>query len=88
MQSNDNEPQLYRLSRRKMLAGLGTVGLASAGAGLGTSAFFSDEESFENNTLTAGSLDLLVQYEASYDSDGAVQNLAERRDGHAGRYAR
>ena len=87
MQSNDNNPQLYRLSRRNVLAGLGTIGLASAGAGLGTSAFFSDEESFENNTLTAGSLDLRVRYEASYDSDGAVENLADsamgEQDGEA-----
>jgi predicted ribosomally synthesized peptide with SipW-like signal peptide len=60
-----------------MLAGLGAVGLASAGAGLGTSAYFSDEESFENNTLTAGTLDLRVRYEASYDSDGAVENMAD-----------
>jgi len=59
--------QLYNLSRRKMLAGLGAVGLASAGAGLGTSAFFSDEESFENNTLTAGTLDLLVDWQQTYD---------------------
>ena len=75
--TQDNQPQLYSLSRRKMLAGLGAVGLASAGAGLGTSAYFSDEESFENNTLTAGTLDLRVRYEASYDSDGAVENMAD-----------
>lgn len=75
--TQDSEPQLYSLSRRKMLAGLGAVGLASAGAGLGTSAYFSDEESFENNTLTAGTLDLRVRYEASYDSGGAVENMAD-----------
>ena len=56
-----------RLSRRKMLAGIGVVGLASAGAGVGTSAFFSDEESFEDNTLTAGELDLLVDWQQTYD---------------------
>ena len=28
------------LSRRKVLAGLGAVGVASAGAGLGTTAYF------------------------------------------------
>ena len=56
-----------RLSRRRMLAGIGVVGLASAGAGVGTSAFFSDEESFENNTLTAGELDLLVDWQQTYD---------------------
>jgi predicted ribosomally synthesized peptide with SipW-like signal peptide len=56
----DNDPTLYNLSRRKMLAGLGAVGLASAGAGLGTSAYFSDTEAFENNSLTAGTLDMSV----------------------------
>jgi predicted ribosomally synthesized peptide with SipW-like signal peptide len=60
-----------------MLVGLGAVGVASAGAGLGTTAYFNDTETFENNTLTAGSLDLRVQYEASYDSDGAVENMAD-----------
>ena len=75
--THDTDPQLYSLSRRKMLAGLGAVGLASAGAGLGTSAYFSDEESFEDNTLTAGTLDLLVRYEASYDGGGAVENMAD-----------
>ena len=54
------------LSRRKVLAGLGTIGLASAGAGLGTSAYFSDVETFTNNTLVAGSLDLKVDWEEHY----------------------
>lgn len=56
----DNQPKLYDLSRRKMLAGLGAIGLASAGAGIGTSAYFSDTETFENNSLTAGTLDMSV----------------------------
>jgi len=73
----DDKPQLYNLSRRKMLAGLGAIGLASTGAGLGTSAYFSDREVFQNNTLTAGSLDLRVVYDTSYDSDGAVENMAD-----------
>jgi len=30
------------LSRRSVLGGLGAIGVASAGAGLGTTAFFSD----------------------------------------------
>ncbi|QSG08003.1 TasA family protein [Halapricum desulfuricans] len=55
-----DDPKLYDLSRRKMLAGLGAIGLASAGAGLGTSAYFSDREEFENNTLAAGTLDMTV----------------------------
>ncbi|MFA9518101.1 choice-of-anchor W domain-containing protein [Halopenitus sp. H-Gu1] len=65
------------LSRRRVLSGLGAIGVASAGAGLGTTAFFSDSETFENNTITAGELDLRVAYEASYDSDGAVENMAD-----------
>ncbi|WP_281193557.1 vWA domain-containing protein [Halorubrum sp. F4] len=54
------------ISRRKALAGLGGIGVASAGAGLGTSAYFSDEESFENNSLTAGELDLKVDWQQAY----------------------
>jgi len=50
-----------------MLAGIGVVGLASAGAGAGTSAFFSDEEEFVDNSLVAGELDLLVDWQQTYD---------------------
>ena len=73
----DDNTNPIGLSRRRVLGGIGAIGVASAGAGLGTTAFFSDSESFENNTLTAGELDLRVQYEASYDSDGAVENMAD-----------
>ncbi|MDZ5811350.1 vWA domain-containing protein [Halorubrum sp. AD140] len=55
------------LSRRTLLAGLGAVGVASAGAGLGTTAYFNDTETFEDNTLTAGNLDLLVDWQQTYD---------------------
>jgi Ca-activated chloride channel family protein len=61
-----DDSQLPELSRRKLLAGIGAVGAASAGAGLGTSAYFSDTESFTNNTLTAGTLDLKLDYKATY----------------------
>jgi Ca-activated chloride channel family protein len=60
------EPQIHDLSRRKVLAGLGAIGIASAGAGLGTSAYFSDNESFTGNTLTAGTLDLKLDYKSTY----------------------
>ena len=63
----NKDTQPIRLSRRRMLAGLGAVGLASAGTGLGTSAFFSDEEEFVDNTLVAGELDLLVDWQQTYD---------------------
>lgn len=66
-----------RISRRKVLAGLGAVGVASAGAGLGTTAFLSDREELSAD-LTAGRLDLALDYRATYspwnyqprDSDG------------------
>ncbi|GAB3323263.1 MULTISPECIES: SipW-dependent-type signal peptide-containing protein [Haloplanus] len=65
----------FELSRRKALAALGTIGVASAGAGLGTSAYFSDQETFENNRLMAGTLDMKAAYSAHYsdwstDEDG------------------
>ena len=48
------------LTRRKILGSVGAVGAAGAAAGLGTSALFSDDESFENNSITAGTLDMTV----------------------------
>jgi predicted ribosomally synthesized peptide with SipW-like signal peptide len=74
--------QLYDLTRRKLLVGAGAVGLASAGAGFGTSAFFSDTETFEGNTITAGTLDLLVGYESTYNGAPA-ENLAQMPSGTA-----
>jgi predicted ribosomally synthesized peptide with SipW-like signal peptide len=62
----DDDSAALNISRRKTLAALGTIGVTSAGAGLGTSAYFSDTETFENNTLTAGSLDLKVDFEEHY----------------------
>ena len=59
------------LSRRKILGATVAVGVAGAGAGVGTSALFSDEESFEDNSITAGELDLYVDYTTSVDQDGA-----------------
>lgn len=50
----------YDLSRRQALLGLGTIGVASAGAGAGTFAYFSDTESSTGNQIQAGTLDLEV----------------------------
>jgi len=63
MPDNNNR---YRLSRRNVLAGLSAAGLASAGAGLGTSAYLNDTESFDDNTIAAGKLDLKVDWEEHY----------------------
>ena len=65
------EDNTIGLSRRKVLVGLGAVGVASAGAGLGTTAYFSDQESFEGNELQAGTLALNVtQSIHTLDQDG------------------
>jgi predicted ribosomally synthesized peptide with SipW-like signal peptide len=71
------ESQLYDLSRRKVLAGMGAVGLASVGAGLGTSALFSDTESFTGNILQAGELDIVAVSTSSYN--GAAVDSFENR---------
>ncbi|MDR5671572.1 SipW-dependent-type signal peptide-containing protein [Halalkaliarchaeum sp. AArc-GB] len=65
-ESNNYETNAMGISRRKVLAGLGMVGVASAGAGFGTTAYFSDEETFEGNTLTAGQLELSVTWQQLY----------------------
>lgn len=54
------------LSRRKVLAGIGGIGVAAAGAGFGTSAYFNDGEVFEENTITAGELDLRIDWQQLY----------------------
>jgi predicted ribosomally synthesized peptide with SipW-like signal peptide len=66
-----------------MLAGLGAVGLASAGAGLGTSAYFSDREEFESNQFVAGELDLLVDWQQHYvmNGDSTFVNAHPDHDG-------
>jgi predicted ribosomally synthesized peptide with SipW-like signal peptide len=72
MADNDNG-RTIGLSRRKMLVGLGAVGVASAGAGLGTTAYFNDTETFENNELTAGELDLFIHVDYSEDQGSFAQ---------------
>lgn len=44
----------------KILASLMTIGIASAGLGYGTYAYFSDTETSTGNIFTAGSIDLLL----------------------------
>ena len=84
---NDENTTHIGLSRRKVLGGLGAIGVASAGAGLGTTAFFSDSEEFAGNTLTAGTLALNVsQSIVNVDQDGIgpdEQAWRELGDGEA-----
>jgi predicted ribosomally synthesized peptide with SipW-like signal peptide len=70
----DENDSGIELTRRRALAGLGTVGLASAGAGLGTTALFSDTESFEDNSLTAGALNLVVTVDSIEHSSDIVRD--------------
>lgn len=65
------------LSRRKILAGVGTIGVASAGAGLGTSAFLSDTEEFTGNQITAGELDLWVAASTTYNGGPATNDATD-----------
>ncbi|MCL9817813.1 hypothetical protein [Natronocalculus amylovorans] len=62
----EENTQTSRFSRRQMLGALGTVGVVSAGAGYGTSAFLSDRTTFENNHITAGQLELSVTWQQLY----------------------
>jgi len=54
------------LTRRNVLGSIGVVGAGAALGGAGTTAFFSDEEQYQENRLVAGSLDLKVDWEEHY----------------------
>jgi len=56
--SDDNSGSTIELNRRRVLGALGTIGVASAGAGAGTFALFSDTETSSGNSVQAGTLDL------------------------------
>jgi predicted ribosomally synthesized peptide with SipW-like signal peptide len=58
MSEDDGTDGTFDLTRRRALAGLGTVGVASAATGAGTFALFSDTEASSDNTVQAGTLDL------------------------------
>ena len=60
------DDKIPRLSRRRVLGTLGALGAGAALGGAGTTAFFSDKETFTDNTLTAGELDLKVDWEEHY----------------------
>ncbi len=69
------------ISRRKLLASVGAVGAAGAGAGLGTSALFSDEEQFRNNRVVAGQLDMRVAWESYYSNQASTTVPFQRESG-------
>ncbi|MFB6175726.1 MAG: SipW-dependent-type signal peptide-containing protein, partial [Halobaculum sp.] len=73
----------FALTRRRLLAGMGTVGATAVGAGAGTSAYFSDEESYDGNSLVAGQLDLKMDWEEHY-SDWSTDENDDRTDDFGG----
>jgi len=81
MTDNYDDTNPIGLSRRRVLGGIGAIGVASAGAGLGTTAFFSDSESFEDNTITAGQFELHASqmvYVVDQDGTGPDEVLFEQ----------
>ncbi|QLH84143.1 TasA family protein [Halosimplex pelagicum] len=54
----DEDTNTIELNRRRVLGGIVTIGGAAAAAGAGTFAAFSDSESSDGNSITAGTLDL------------------------------
>jgi predicted ribosomally synthesized peptide with SipW-like signal peptide len=62
------------LTRRKILAAASAAGIAGAAAGFGTSALFTDTESFTNNTITAGTTNLIAEAEVVDVSSGLQNN--------------
>jgi predicted ribosomally synthesized peptide with SipW-like signal peptide len=72
--SDDNT---IELTRRRILGGLGTIGVASAAAGAGTMAQFSDNETSSGNAVTAGTLNLTTHGSSDGSSfDMSVGQLA------------
>jgi hypothetical protein len=55
-------------SRRRILLGIGTVGVVAAGAGLGSLGSLRDTERVRN-TVAAGALDLAVAYRTTYNGE-------------------
>ncbi|WP_135364406.1 hypothetical protein [Halosimplex halophilum] len=77
MTGDNDSTDGVRFTRRSLLAGLGTIGVAGAGAGLGTTALFSDEESFADSQLSAGALNLRVTVDNIAHSTPAVRDNTE-----------
>lgn len=71
------------LTRRRLLAGLGVVGAASAVGGAGTVAFLSDTESSTGNSIQAGTVDLILGGDDGVSTTFSAANLAPGDSGWA-----
>lgn len=74
MTGDDGTDDGVRFTRRSLLTGLGAVGVASTGAGLGTTALFSDEESMSISSLEAGAMNMRVTVDNIYHSSTTVRD--------------
>ena len=70
----------HTLTRRRLLAGVGGIGAASAAAGLGTTAYLNDTESFTGNTLQAGALNMMVSVDIHDKSTELPDPVVESTD--------
>ncbi|WP_458189314.1 SipW-dependent-type signal peptide-containing protein [Haladaptatus sp. NG-WS-4] len=70
---HDYDRQKFGLTRRKALLGLGGIGAGAALGGAGTMAFLNDPESIENNVVTAGELDLRLDWKTYYNGRRVVE---------------
>ncbi|WP_135661987.1 hypothetical protein [Halorhabdus rudnickae] len=61
-----------QVSRRQILAGIGTVGASGVTLGLGSSALLNDDQLTPSNTLAAGVLDLQIETESGTHSRGSA----------------
>ena len=73
----------FTASRRELLFGAGTIGIASLGAGVGTYAAFSDREQTAA-IVTTGALDLRVHHESNYNGQPSEVLTGGEVDGEPG----
>ncbi|MFC3476878.1 SipW-dependent-type signal peptide-containing protein [Halobacterium litoreum] len=86
-----------KLTRRRLLASVGTIGAGLGVAGTGTMALLSDEESSEDNSVTAGTLDLELGWVKYYhgresrestrrpdNGDGPIFQIGDLKPGDCG----
>lgn len=81
--TDDNTDDGYRLSRRKALAGIGTIGAAAGIGGLGTFASFTDTEDAQF-TFTAGGIDGHLTAHMAYNGDDLASSLSPQPGGTPG----
>ncbi|GAB7094960.1 hypothetical protein JCM30237_21130 [Halolamina litorea] len=78
--SDDNSK--FDLTRRKVLGGLGGIGAGAALGGTGTMAFLNDTEE-TSGVMTAGELDLIVEYYSYWSQGSGGDYVSGEIDGDA-----